>query len=326
METPTHHLLMCALMASHPTLTTPSPGAFIMLRTVGLLIFVLAAVSIDLPVFANSNEIPCLLIYSKNDDVRVSDKQLPYYGEGNTKRYQSQCVGLRIERGKVTVIVGTTSGSNAGSRVLSFRGPRRPLEPKDLAENGNNQAERPDSFALFKNVGQWLGRTDRVYMGSKGGGENVSEFLVGVFSGSLVIEPEGLRIPVSSGHLLDIASFRLFTGDALRAPIEGVDLSNHVISIRATGLKPGNSYRWTAQVMSDGRTEELSGRFAVASTVVTQAVREHLRARLGALDPSDPIYLLEAASVYSEDSLYGNASILTTQWYSEDPARPKNGK
>ena len=147
-----------------------------------------------------------------------------------------------------------------------------------------------------------------------------------VFGGTLVIEPEGLRVPVSTGQLLDIASFRLFTADALRAPVEGIDLSDHVISIRATGLKPGSSYRWTAHVMHDGWIEELSGRFAVASPVVTQFVQEQLRARRVSLDQSDPMYLLEGVAVYSENSLHGNASILITQWYSEDQAPLNNVK
>lgn len=286
-----------------------------MLRTVGLLLLIVTALSVHHPVFADSGEVPCLLIYLQDTDMRVSGKPLLPY-EGSTKRYRSQCVGLKIEHGTIEVIVGTRR------KALLFKAPITLTETDLNAAN----SEKTGSLNMFERVGQWLGRTDRERMGSRSGADNVSEFLVGVFSGTLVIEPEGLRIPVSTGQLLDIASFRLYTADALRTPIDGVDLSHHVISMRAAGLRPGKSYRWTATIMHDGRMEELSGRFAVANTVVTQFVQEQLRARLGSLDPSDPMYLLESASVYSENSLHGNASILITQWYSEDQARPDHVK
>jgi hypothetical protein len=289
------------------------------MRIVVMPLVLLAAVSISRPVVAQDYKIPCLIIYSKDDDVRADNKLLPYEGNGATnRRYQSQCIGLQIERGTVKVIVEATKDKDKIARIIS-----KPFSaPKTLTKDDLPQTY--DSLSFLERVGQWLGRTDRVQMGSRSGAESVSEFLVNVFSGALVIEPEGLRIPASTEHLRNIVSFRLFTGDALRAPFEGVDLSNHVISINAKGLNPGNSYRWIAQVKNDGRTEEMSGRFTVASTMVAQSVREQLRTRVGALDPSDPTYLLEAASVYSENTLKGNALILITQWYIEDQARPSS--
>lgn len=262
---------------------------------------------------ASAAPLPCLLVYEgsiKRTNAAGKPDLAESAPEGHeTKRFLDNCIGVELVEGHAEAIVRVPAPSQGGGEEERFV--RFPMVPHRPIEESRFGKVPPAPFGLDAVIRGFnaLFSADPVNAASRGGDN--AQILKDMLAGTLVVPPDGLRLPLGLGASSRIESVVVQTETLPRRTVEGVTLANDVLTIPPGALVPDKSYRWQAVVRRADDTTTMAGAFGVDAADAELARRFAARGK-GA---SDPNAALSDAAWYLAHDLKANATIALAQWY-----------
>lgn len=261
-------------------------------------------------------QVPCALQYQPNDvdldwngNIPGKDRVLKLTDKSTeVKVTVSNCVGVTIKKGTVSVLWYDTAGI---PHQESFRAGTTLTE--SILKNAQSGAPLKQLHEFMASVvSTYCSQcSEKIPGGARGTSDGVAELLQSAFSGVLVVEPIGIKLPLRIPALRSILSFKIRTGDITRRVVDGIALQEGILLIPPAVLVGGRSYVWEADIREADHAQSYTGRFVVADDVRTIATLASLteirKASQGQISSG------QEAAYYFDQGLKANATIAMIQ-------------
>ena len=194
------------------------------------------------------------------------------------------CIGLKVDEGKVDILTATADGSRMSSQFLAG---------SIVTEASLTRNVAPVSESWFSVLSEILSGTTGEALGvSRGGAEGDAAQLQRYLGGKVTWRADSASYDLRALGLSTVKAFSVVTKNARRQLVEGVVLDDGVLSIRADTLEAGRTYAWTASVGG----VHVAGDLQVLEEQESLRVRGEIRQALTVNGPGRPSELAKLAA------------------------------